>query len=88
MICDFITSLAHLRDLDWVLEKYEYWIFSCIGLNNEYPSSFVNVTEGEVNVETNELFDVEILPFLVMLLCSVFYSISAYWLSVGTGNIT
>ena len=63
-------------------------ILSCIGINNEHHLSFVGVTEGEVNVETYELFDVEILPFLVMLLCSVFYSISAYWLSVGTGNLT
>ena len=54
----FITSLASLSDLDWVKDKSEYFIFLCIGLNNEHLSSFVDVTEGEVNVETDEFFDV------------------------------
>ena len=54
----FITSLARPTVLDLVLDKSEYWIFSCIGLNNEHPLSFTDVTEGEVNVETDELFDV------------------------------
>ena len=58
LVCDFITSLSHLAALDWVLDKSEYLIFSCIGLNNEHPLSFVDVTEGEVSVETYELFDV------------------------------
>ena len=54
----FITSLVHLTALGWVLDQCEYLIFSCIGQNNEDPLLFVDVTEGEVNVETYELFDV------------------------------
>ena len=63
-ICVFIISLARLTALDRVLEKSEYLILSCIRLNNEQTSLFVDVTEGEFNIETDELFDVEILPFL------------------------
>ena len=37
LICVFITSLSLLTDLDLVLDKSEYFIFSCIELNNEYP---------------------------------------------------
>ena len=53
LICDLITSLGCLTALDWVLDQSEYLIFLCIGLNNEHSSSFVDVTEGEVNVETD-----------------------------------
>ena len=58
LICDFITSLELPAALDWVLDKSEYFILLCIGINIEHPSSFVYKTEGEVNVETFELFDV------------------------------
>ena len=58
LICDFITSLARLTALDWVLDKSKYLIFSLIGLNNEHPSSFVDETENAINVETDELFDI------------------------------
>ena len=44
LICDFITSLALLPALERVLDQPEYLIFSCIGINNEHPSSFVDVT--------------------------------------------
>ena len=50
LICDFITPLACTTALYWVLDKYEYLISSCIGVNNEQLQSFVDVTEGEVNV--------------------------------------
>ena len=63
-MCDFITSLTRLTPHEWVFDKYEYLIFSCIRLNNEHPLSFDDVTKGEVNVETDEFFDVEILPLL------------------------
>ena len=33
---------------------------SCIQLNNEHPLSFVDGTEGKVNVKTNEFLNVEI----------------------------
>ena len=57
-ICDFIKSLSRLTALGWVLYKSEYLIFLCFGLNNGHPSSFIDVIEGEVNVETDEIFDV------------------------------
>ena len=59
----------------------------CIWLNNEHPLSFVYVTESEVNAETDELFDVKMLPLLKILWCSLLYSLLGYWLSVDTGNI-
>ena len=58
LIFDFIKSLACIIDLDWVLDKHEYLILLCIGLINELLFSFVDITEGEVNFETDELFDV------------------------------
>ena len=64
LICDFITALALLTDLDQVWYKSEYLIFSCIGLKNEHPLSFVDITAGEVNFETDELFGDKILPLL------------------------
>ena len=67
LICDFITALACLTDLDIVLYKSKYLIFSFIGINNEHPSSFVDVAEGGLNVETDNLFDVEMLPLLLRL---------------------
>ena len=57
-ICDFINSLERLTALDWVLDQSEYVIFLCMGLNNEQPSPLCDVTEGEVKIETDELFDV------------------------------
>ena len=56
LICDFIASLARQTATTWVLDKSEYFVFSCIGLNNEHPLSFVDVIEGAVDVETNEFF--------------------------------
>ena len=64
LIYGFITSLSRLTYLDLVVDKSEYLIFSCIRLNNEQPSKFFDVTEGKVNAETDELFDVENLPLL------------------------
>ena len=64
LIYDFITSLARLIAIDLVLDKSEHLIFSYIGLNNEHPWSLFDLIEGEVDVETDELFDVEMLPFL------------------------
>ena len=58
LIRDFITSLACITALDLVSDKSEYLIFLCIGINNEHPLSFSDVTEGKVNVESDELFDV------------------------------
>ena len=79
MIYDFITWLLHITDLGWVLDKSEYLIFLCIVINNEHPSSFVDVTEGEVKVETDEFFDAEMLPLLWRLWCLLLYSILKYW---------
>ena len=53
LIFDFITSISILTAVGWVLVKSEYLIFSCIGLNNEHPLSFVDVIEYEVEVETD-----------------------------------
>ena len=86
-ICDFITSLARLTVLDLVLYKSEYFILSCIGLNNEHRSSFVGVTEGEANIETYESLNVEILPLLLRLWCPLLYSELTYWSSFDAGNI-
>ena len=61
-------------------------VLPCIVLNNEHPSSFFDVTEGEVNVETYELFDVKMLPFMESLWCPLLYSILAYWLIMYTCN--
>ena len=44
LICNLITSLACLSSTDLVLDKSEYFIFARIGLNNEHPYSFVDVT--------------------------------------------
>ena len=63
-------------------------IFSCIGLNNEHPSSFVDVTEGEINVEIDELFSVEMLPFIQRLWCSLLYSILTHGLGADADNIS
>ena len=87
-ICDFITSFARLTTLDWVLDKSEYLIFSCIRLNNEHPLSSVDLREGGVNVETSGLLDAEMLSILRMLSCSLLYYILTYWLSADVGNIT
>ena len=87
LIYDFIKYLAHLTYPDQLLDKSEYLIFSCIGLNNEHPLSFFDVTEGEFNAETDELFDVERLPLTLKLWFSLLYSILEYWLSADAGNI-
>ena len=60
----------------------------CIGLNDEHPYSFVDVKEGEFNAETGELFGVEMLPFLWMLLYSLLCSIYTNWLGVGADNMS
>ena len=39
-------------------------MFSCIKNFNEHISSFLEVVEGEVNVETDAFFDIDILPFI------------------------
>ena len=44
--------------------KHEYLIFSCIVFCNEHNSSFIEVTESELNVETDDVFDGVLLPFI------------------------
>ena len=39
-------------------------MFSCIKNFNEHISSFLEVVEGEVNVETDEFFDIDIFSFV------------------------
>ena len=87
-ICDFIKSLERIIDPDWVLYKSEYLIFLCFGLNNEHPLSFVYVTEGGVNVKTDEFFYVEILPLLWRLWCSLLYYILKYLLGTDASDIS
>ena len=64
MKCESIKSLEFLVALDRVLYQSEYLILLCIGINNEHPLSFVDVKKGEVNSETDEFFDVEMLPLI------------------------
>ena len=59
------------------LEKYEYLIYSCIGFFYEHTLSFIELTGGEVNVEIDEWFDVDILPFIKRSRYSLFYSVLA-----------
>ena len=46
------------------LDKYEYLILICIGFCKEHTSSFLELLEGEVNVETDACFDGEIIPLI------------------------
>ena len=59
-------SLHHLHNEQLFLEfkKSEYLILSCIKCCNEYTSPFIQVTEGEVNVDNDELFDGVILKLI------------------------
>ena len=47
-----------------IFRKSEYLILSCIGFCNEHTSSFIELTEGEANLETDELFYTEFLPII------------------------
>ena len=75
-IYGFIKSLAYLPALDWVLDEFECFFVLCIGLNIEHPLLFVDVTERELNVEADELFDVEMLQLLWRLWC---WLVFPYW---------
>ena len=74
----------------WLLKSLCFYCDTrrCIVLNNEHPYIFVDITEGDVNVETYAFFDDEMVPMIWRLWCSLLYSIFSYWLSADSGSTT
>ena len=60
----FITSLSRQTALVWVLDKPEYLILSWIRFCKENISSFLELEVGEVNVETDQLFNGDIVTLI------------------------
>ena len=62
-----MSSLHHLHDKHLLPEFYKNMNTSSSGVLdfvNEHTSSFLEVKEGEVNVESDIFFDVDILQFI------------------------
>ena len=64
------------------------WSSNVLEKKGEQNLSFVDKTEVEENSETDELFDIEMLPLLWSIWCSLFYFILTYILSADAGNIS
>ena len=63
-VCVFISPLASLTSLDWILYNFEYLLFLCIGICNKDTSPFFELIDGEVNLGIYQFLNADILPFI------------------------
>ena len=85
--CVLISSLALKTALAWVLDKSYYLILLCLWFLKECTSPFLSLTEGEVDIETDEFFDGGILPLVEGGWDWLFHSVLSNWWSVDAYNI-